>query len=169
MSSTTLEKLSVTLQPEEGSVDQHHKVSYRKVDIDPVDQQEVKSIKDATQQPNGITNGGVPLTNGIGKENGTNDVDTPESDKTGSKIEKEINGPAKNQQTEDDRFQRLPKPQQEILVIHGPRQRYRLEKAHDIPELKTDHEILVQVGKSLRNPRSADTTSPGRCNWPESR
>ena len=42
-------------------------------------------------------------------------------------------------------FQHLPKPQQEILQLHGPRQRYRLEKAGDIPELRSEREILVQV------------------------
>lgn len=152
MSSTTLETLSLTVQPEKSSVDQQKtqasKVGYRKVDIDLGNQQEIKFINDTRD---GATNGHVPLTNGIGEENQTNDMETLKSEKTGSKIESKMNGTATNQQTKDDQFHRLPKPQQEILVIHGPRQRYRLEKAHDIPELKSDQEILVQVGMNLDN------------------
>ena len=48
----------------------------------------------------------------------------------------------------DDVFQHLPKPQQDILQLHGPRQKYRLEKAGEIPELRSDREILVQVRRS---------------------
>lgn len=151
MSSTTLETLSLTVQPEKSSVDQQKtqasKVGYRTVDIDLVNQQEIKSINDTRD---GTTNGHVPMTNGIGEENQAKHIESLESEKTGSKIENEMNGTAKNQQTKDDQFHRLPKPQQEILVLHGPRQRYRLEKAHDIPELKSDQEILVQVGMDLK-------------------
>lgn len=146
--------MSLTVQPEKSSVDPKitqasPNVGYRKVDIDLGRQQEIESINDARQQPNGVANGDVPLTNGIGKENQKNDIETLGSEETGSKIENEVNGIATNQQTESDQFQRLPKPQQEILVLHGPRQRYRLEKAQDIPELKSYEEILVQVGKNL--------------------
>lgn len=45
----------------------------------------------------------------------------------------------------DDEFQHLPKPQQDILQLHGPRQKYSLEKAGEIPELRSDREILIQV------------------------
>ncbi len=45
----------------------------------------------------------------------------------------------------DDAFQHLPKPQQDILQLHGPRQKYCLDKAGEIPELRSDREILVQV------------------------
>lgn len=152
MSSTTLETLSLTVQPEKSSVDQQKtqasKVGYRKVDIDLGNQQEIKFINDTRD---GATNGHVPLTNGIGEENQINDMETLKSEKTGSNIQSKMNGTATNQQTKDDQFHRLPKPQQEILVIHGPRQRYRLEKAHDIPELKSDQEILVLVGMNLEN------------------
>lgn len=48
-------------------------------------------------------------------------------------------------QDTDESFQILPKPQQDILLLHGPGQRYRLEKASDIPELKSDQEVLIQV------------------------
>lgn len=44
-----------------------------------------------------------------------------------------------------DEFIRLESPQQDVLLLHGPRQRYSLEKAQDIPELRTDREILIQV------------------------
>ena len=114
-----------------------------------VKQQENKSTNGAKQQPHGITNGHVPLTNGIEKEKQTNGIGTLKSEKTASKFESGINGIATDQQITDDRFHRLPKPQQEILLLHGPRQRYSLEKARDIPELKSDQEILVQVGENL--------------------
>lgn len=52
----------------------------------------------------------------------------------------------------NDAFQHLPKPQQEILQLHGPRQRYCLEKAGEIPELQSDREILVQVVAIGLNP-----------------
>jgi len=45
----------------------------------------------------------------------------------------------------DDEFLRLSSPQQDVLLLHGPRQKYSLEKAKDIPELRGDDEILVQV------------------------
>ena len=44
-----------------------------------------------------------------------------------------------------DAFQHLPKPQQDILQLYGPRQKYSLEKAGEIPELRSDREILIQV------------------------
>lgn len=156
MSSTTLATLSLTVQPEKSSVDQQDiqaspKVGYRKVDIDLIKQQEAKSINDVRQQPDGITNGDVPLTNGIGKENQTNVTKNLKSEEAGGKIESELNGIGTSQEKEENQFHRLPKPQQEILLLHGPRQRYRLEKAHDIPELKSEQEILVQVGINLKN------------------
>ncbi|KAK5165848.1 uncharacterized protein LTR77_008771 [Saxophila tyrrhenica] len=45
----------------------------------------------------------------------------------------------------DDEFLRLSSPQQDVLLLHGPRQKYSLEKAKDIPELRGDDEVLVQV------------------------
>lgn len=59
------------------------------------------------------------------------------------KINGELNG------NHDDTFQHLPKPQQDILQLHGPRQKYCLEKAGEIPELRSDREILVQVRRRL--------------------
>lgn len=45
----------------------------------------------------------------------------------------------------EDEFLRLSSPQQDVLLLHGPRQKYSLEKAKKIPELRGDDEILVQV------------------------
>ena len=46
---------------------------------------------------------------------------------------------------DEDVFQHLPKPQQDVLLLHGPRQKYALEKNGHIPELRSEREILVQV------------------------
>ena len=45
----------------------------------------------------------------------------------------------------EDEFLRLEKPQQDLLLLHGPRQKYTLERAKEIPELRGDDEILVQT------------------------
>jgi hypothetical protein len=37
------------------------------------------------------------------------------------------------------------KPKQDMLLLYGPGQRYRLEKEQNIPELQNDREILIQV------------------------
>lgn len=50
-----------------------------------------------------------------------------------------------NGDAHDDQFLRLAEPQQDLLLLHGPRQKYSLAKAQDIPTLKDDREILVQV------------------------
>jgi NADPH:quinone reductase-like Zn-dependent oxidoreductase len=55
------------------------------------------------------------------------------------------NGQTNGKTSHDDEFLRLPAPQQDILFLHGPRQKYSLERARDIPELRGDREILVQV------------------------
>ncbi|QIW99598.1 hypothetical protein AMS68_005116 [Peltaster fructicola] len=44
-----------------------------------------------------------------------------------------------------DDFLRLESPQQDLLLLHGPRRKYSLEKGKDIPELQRDDEILIQV------------------------
>lgn len=54
----------------------------------------------------------------------------------------EANGSASES---DDEFLRLSKPQQDVLLLKGPAQRYSLEQAQDVPDLKHDREILVQV------------------------
>lgn len=45
----------------------------------------------------------------------------------------------------EDEFLKLSKPQQDVLLLHGPGKRYSLERAQELPELKHDREILVQV------------------------
>ncbi|KAL9067672.1 MAG: hypothetical protein Q9161_006754 [Pseudevernia consocians] len=67
-------------------------------------------------------------------------------DGNASKTNSNLNG------DHDDAFQHLPKPQQDILQLHGPRQKYCLEKAGEIPELRSDREILVQVVAIGLNP-----------------
>lgn len=52
------------------------------------------------------------------------------------------------QKVEGDTVQRVPGPQQEVLLLHGPGQRYRLERSQDIPVLKSDQEILIKVCKA---------------------
>ena len=46
---------------------------------------------------------------------------------------------------EEDVFQHLLKPQQDVLLLHDPRQKYALEKNGHIPELRSEREILIQV------------------------
>ncbi|KAK5110651.1 hypothetical protein LTR62_005691 [Meristemomyces frigidus] len=56
-------------------------------------------------------------------------------------LDRHTNGtPAK-----EDEFLKLSSPQQDILMLHGPRQKYSLEQFAEIPELRDDDEILVQV------------------------
>ena len=52
----------------------------------------------------------------------------------------------------EDEFLKLSQPQQEVLLLHGPRQKYTLEVAKDIPELHNDRELLVQVLAIALNP-----------------
>lgn len=51
---------------------------------------------------------------------------------------------------DEDAFQHLPNRQQEILLLHGPRQKYCLETTGEIPELRSEREILVQVSEQAR-------------------
>lgn len=44
-----------------------------------------------------------------------------------------------------DEFLRLEGPQQDILLLHGPRKKYSLERGQDIPDLQRDDEVLIQV------------------------
>lgn len=48
---------------------------------------------------------------------------------------------------DEDAFQHLPKPQQDVLLLHGPRQKYSLQTTGQIPSLRSDREILVQVSR----------------------
>ena len=45
----------------------------------------------------------------------------------------------------DDEFLRLSTPQQALLHLHGPGQKFSPERAGNLPELRGDNEILVQV------------------------
>ena len=45
-----------------------------------------------------------------------------------------------------DLSQHLSKSQQDVLLLHGPGQRYSLHKEGEIPELQSDREILIRVG-----------------------
>lgn len=47
--------------------------------------------------------------------------------------------------TPSDEFLKLDQPQQDLLLLHGPRQKYSLEHSKEIPELRKDEEILIQV------------------------
>ena len=52
-------------------------------------------------------------------------------------------------QHNEDAFQHLPKPQQEVLMLHGPRQKYTLQRNAQIPELRSEREILIQVRQRI--------------------
>lgn len=82
----------------------------------------------ANGHTNGYTNGhseGTTTTNGItGNTPYTNGTPQP---------------------NHHDEFLKLDQPQQDVLLLHGPRQKYSLEKAQEIPELRADREILIQV------------------------
>lgn len=80
----------------------------------------------------GHGHGDVPsLTNGVAKRLTNGSSEAHATNGTSPKSE--------------DEFLRLASPQQDILLLHGPRQKYSLERARDIPELRGDSEILVQV------------------------
>ena len=55
------------------------------------------------------------------------------------------NGIKSPNDSSSDEFLRLDAPQQDLLLLHGPRQKYKLEKSSSIPELQGEREILVQV------------------------
>lgn len=76
-------------------------------------------------------------TNGHSSHNHTNAKSNGHSDSHA-----ETNG---NSHAHNDEFLKLSTPQQDVLMLHGPRQRYSLEKAQEIPELKHDREMLIQV------------------------
>jgi hypothetical protein len=76
---------------------------------------------------NGIASLDQTLANGLGK------IDSSNGHTASTKAQ------------DEDEFLRLEKPQQDLLLLHGPRQKYTLEKAKEIPELRGDDEILVQT------------------------
>ena len=44
-----------------------------------------------------------------------------------------------------DPFQHRSKPQQNVLLLHSPGQKYSLHKTAQIPELRSEREILIKV------------------------
>lgn len=54
------------------------------------------------------------------------------------------NGNAGAQHNENG-FQHLPKLQQDVLLLHGPGQKYSLHSNGAIPDLRSEREILIQV------------------------
>lgn len=78
-------------------------------------------------KPNGIASLDQTLANGL------------------AKIDVSNGSTAHTQTHHEDEFLRLEKPQQDLLLLHGPRQKYTLERAKEIPELRGDDEILVQT------------------------
>lgn len=59
---------------------------------------------------------------------------------------------------DDDNALKLGAPHQDVLLLHGPRQKYALEKSKEIPSLKGDDELLIQVLAVGLNP--ADWNGP---------
>ena len=83
----------------------------------------------------------------IQQTNGYNQVD--KSKKNGESFDGN-NGDVPTETYDDvDVFQHLAKPQQDVLLLHGPRQKYALEKNTQLPELRSDREILIQVRDRL--------------------
>ena len=90
---------------------------------------------------NGTSNG----SNGYANGNGYHQANGPTANgHTNGYINGYTNGSTSSSHS-DDEFLRLSSPQQDVLLLHGPRQKYSLERAKDIPELRKDDEILVQV------------------------
>ncbi|KAK3705880.1 hypothetical protein LTR37_013033 [Vermiconidia calcicola] len=80
-------------------------------------------------------------------ENGTKAPEESDSKANGHQVNGTVNGHSSgsSHRSFDDEFLRLSSPQQDVLLLHGPRQKYSLEKAKDIPELRGDDEVLIQV------------------------
>ena len=56
-----------------------------------------------------------------------------------------------------DPFQHRPKPQQNVLLLHGPGQKYSLHKTGQVPELRSEREILIKVHGKVLTCRLNDT------------
>lgn len=88
---------------------------------------------------NGSANGTNSEPNGSDSYSGTNGS-------VNGLANSHTNGHTESTQTnQEDEFLKLESPQQDLLLLHGPRQKYSLERARDIPELRGDSEILIQV------------------------
>ncbi|WPH01679.1 putative GroES-like superfamily, Luciferase-like domain, alcohol dehydrogenase-like protein [Acrodontium crateriforme] len=78
--------------------------------------------------------------------NGTNGHVNGDSHSVTNGYTNGVNGHHVNGDSETkDEFLKLSAPQQDLLLLHGPGQKYSLERAANIPELRGDDEILVQV------------------------
>lgn len=84
-----------------------------------------------------------PTTNGNGYSH-TNGNGYSNTNGHGS-LNSTANGNGSTSSTHNDEFLRLDAPQQDLLLLHGPRQKYKLEHSAAIPELQGEREILVQV------------------------
>lgn len=85
------------------------------------------------QHSNGSNALTLQQSNGNLKVDRNENVDSPK-----------LNGHTNGHQ-DHDAFQHLPKPQQDVLLLHGPRQKYSLHSTGEIPELRAEREILIQV------------------------
>ena len=91
--------------------------------------------------------------------NGYSDTDKSTNKDGEDNFRPEVDNPSETY-ADDDFFQHLAKPQQDVLLLHGPRQKYALEKNSQIPELRSDREILIQVREGLPQPIHPLTKSP---------
>lgn len=168
MTSTTLATLSLRVQPEKSTLDEQDTqttsdTGYRKIDIDLIKQNGVSDPDIVGPQANEITQDKVSTSNGVSDKHQIDKTETltqhadvlpketnPENGLEEEKLKENPSKLANGVKDSENQFQQLPKPQQDILLLHGPGQRYQLGKAHDIPELKSEQEILVQVGKDVK-------------------
>ncbi|KAK5128195.1 hypothetical protein LTR08_004074 [Meristemomyces frigidus] len=89
------------------------------------------------------SNGGHSHSGPNAHGNGSTNVHTTGSSSTDRPDSHANTATLSNRQ--EDEFLKLASPQQDLLLLHGPRQKYSLERAKAIPELRGDNEILVQV------------------------
>lgn len=82
----------------------------------------------------------IPQTNGYNEVDKSSTVENDGADRDGNPIDNPT-----EKYDDEDVFQHLAKPQQDVLLLHGPRQKYALEKNAQVPELRSDREILIQV------------------------
>ena len=83
-------------------------------------------------------NSGKETGKEIGKETGKETG--KENEKEGQREpEKSIDNVSASQEQDD--------PKQDRLLLDGPRQRYRVEKGANIPDLQSDREVLIRVNQ----------------------
>ena len=96
------------------------------------------------QQRRELTPTIVTMPSIIQQTNGYNEVDKSIENNGADRDGNTVDNPTERYDDEDV-FQHLAKPQQDVLLLHGPRQKYALEKNAQVPELRSDREILIQV------------------------